>query len=289
MGTLIGYCTNFLAVKMMFRPKNEIRIRGRRLPFTPGVIPKQKNRLAAAIGNAVGTSLLTKEDIKSRLMGDELKNAVTGKAEELLSAEIKEEIMHLAKLDSEGYDKMKGKLSGTVTKQLTESIKRSDVGSLVSEETTKALMEKVSGSMLKYLVTEEMVRSFTDHMGKKVEEYIDENGEKLLSAELEKRMAAIESSTVTELLEKVDITHEKLSKTISDAYGKAVDKTVDELLSRLDISKMIREKIEQMDADKMEELTLKVMKDQLDVIINLGALIGFLLSLVNVGIDILSK
>ena len=69
MGTVIGYGTNYLAVKMMFRPKTEVKLFGRTLPFTPGVIPKQKDKLAGAIGSAVGTSLLTKEDIKSKLTG----------------------------------------------------------------------------------------------------------------------------------------------------------------------------------------------------------------------------
>ena len=40
-GGVIGYCTNWLAIKMLFRPYNEIKIRGRVLPFTPGIIPKR--------------------------------------------------------------------------------------------------------------------------------------------------------------------------------------------------------------------------------------------------------
>ena len=45
-GALIGYCTNYIAVKMLFYPKQEVRIFGRKLPFTPGAIPKGKQRLA---------------------------------------------------------------------------------------------------------------------------------------------------------------------------------------------------------------------------------------------------
>ena len=34
----IGYGTNYIAIKMLFRPRKEIRIGSCRVPFTPGVI-----------------------------------------------------------------------------------------------------------------------------------------------------------------------------------------------------------------------------------------------------------
>lgn len=287
MGTVIGYGTNLLAVKMMFRPKHPVKAFGKTLPFTPGVIPKQKSKLARAVGNAVGTSLLTKDDIKSKLMGEELKKSVTGKITEILSAQIDEEVKHLAKLDDEGYEKMKGKLSGMITGQILGSVNSVGVAEKISDETSKSLMEKISGNMLRYMISEDMVKQFTDHVGRKVQEYIDENGETIIRTEVDKRLETIEGNTVTELLSRVDITEEKLEKTVSDWYDKAVDKAVDELLSRVDVSKMIQDKIDAMDIDAMEELTLRVMKEQLDVIVNLGALIGFVLALINVGINVL--
>ena len=47
-GAVIGYCTNYIAVKMLFYPRKEIRVFGHRLPFTPGAIPKGQQRLAKA-------------------------------------------------------------------------------------------------------------------------------------------------------------------------------------------------------------------------------------------------
>ena len=48
-GALIGYCTNYIAVKMLFHPHHEVKVFGHTLPFTPGGIPKNKPRLAHAI------------------------------------------------------------------------------------------------------------------------------------------------------------------------------------------------------------------------------------------------
>ena len=41
-GAIIGYFTNWLAIKMLFRPHYEKKIFGIKIPFTPGLIPKEK-------------------------------------------------------------------------------------------------------------------------------------------------------------------------------------------------------------------------------------------------------
>ena len=38
-GAIIGYFTNYIAVKMLFYPRKEIKVFGHVLPFTPGAIP----------------------------------------------------------------------------------------------------------------------------------------------------------------------------------------------------------------------------------------------------------
>ena len=38
-GAVIGYFTNYIAVKMLFRPLKPIKIKNYTLPFTPGTYP----------------------------------------------------------------------------------------------------------------------------------------------------------------------------------------------------------------------------------------------------------
>ena len=63
-GAGIGYITNWIAVKMMFRPLHPIKIGKFTLPFTPGIIPKNQPKLAESIGNTIASSLLTDNDLK---------------------------------------------------------------------------------------------------------------------------------------------------------------------------------------------------------------------------------
>ncbi len=66
-GAIIGYFTNWLAIKMLFRPHYEKRIMNIKVPFTPGLIPKEKERIARSIGETVGVYLLSPETIVEAL------------------------------------------------------------------------------------------------------------------------------------------------------------------------------------------------------------------------------
>jgi uncharacterized membrane protein YheB (UPF0754 family) len=64
-GGIIGYFTNDLAISMLFRPYRPIVVAGRRLPFTPGLIPANQERLAQRISDAILSSLLTPEELQN--------------------------------------------------------------------------------------------------------------------------------------------------------------------------------------------------------------------------------
>ena len=90
-GAVIGYATNWVAVKMLFRPRKEICVFGRRLLFTPGVIPRGKARLARAIGRAVEEQLLTAEVLKEVLLSSEKKERLRREVSAFLEKERKSE------------------------------------------------------------------------------------------------------------------------------------------------------------------------------------------------------
>ncbi len=66
-GGIIGWVTNQLAVWMLFHPKKPIRIGGSHVPLTPGLVVKNQERLAEAIGRAVSRDLLDQETLKDHL------------------------------------------------------------------------------------------------------------------------------------------------------------------------------------------------------------------------------
>ena len=81
-GALIGYCTNYIAIKMLFRPRKPVFVFGKKLPFTPGVIPKNQPRIASAVGKAVGQNLFTNDDIVAAITESDLKEHLFEKKKE---------------------------------------------------------------------------------------------------------------------------------------------------------------------------------------------------------------
>ena len=67
LGAIIGYVTNALAIRMLFRPLEAKRIFGVRLPLTPGVIPKQRYVLADSIGEMVSEKLITEDALERQV------------------------------------------------------------------------------------------------------------------------------------------------------------------------------------------------------------------------------
>ncbi|WP_198954145.1 DUF445 domain-containing protein [Moorena bouillonii] len=63
-GGIIGYFTNDLAIKMLFRPYRPIYLGKRQLPFTPGLIPRNQERLAKRVADTIMGSLLTPTELQ---------------------------------------------------------------------------------------------------------------------------------------------------------------------------------------------------------------------------------
>jgi uncharacterized membrane protein YheB (UPF0754 family) len=64
-GAIIGYFTNDIAIKMLFRPYKAIYFGKRQLPFTPGLIPRNQERLAKRVADTIMGSLLTPGELQT--------------------------------------------------------------------------------------------------------------------------------------------------------------------------------------------------------------------------------
>lgn len=97
-GAIAGGVTNRVAVWMLFHPYHPPRILGRRVMWLQGAVPKNQGRLARAIGNAVGTRLLTPADISAELQDPVLRAAFQARLRELVLSLLRGEGPSLAEL-----------------------------------------------------------------------------------------------------------------------------------------------------------------------------------------------
>lgn len=291
-GAVIGYCTNYIAVKMLFRPLKPIKIGNRTLPFTPGIIPKGQGRMAKALGQAVGEHLLTKEDFEKMLLSEDIKNAVVDavsrKAEKLKHTDASLEEFLSQYTGQEEYDLMRDKLEDYITEKITEKItegvEKLDIGAIIVEEGTKEIKEKFKGGMLSMFLNDELIQSVAAPIGKKVDDYIKENGEEKIRPAVVAQLAAAESKSVAEWTELLPVSDKKLRQIVENIYVKFVNEKAEELAEKFYVAEIVEEKINAMDVLELENLLLGIMKKELNAVVSLGAVIGFVLGLLNIWI-----
>ncbi len=101
LGAVIGYVTNDIAIRMLFRPLTEKRLFGLRLPFTPGIIPKQRYELAESIARMVSRELITPEAVREQLATPGFQERLEGNVQSLLAGLLDRPLSELVGAESE--------------------------------------------------------------------------------------------------------------------------------------------------------------------------------------------
>jgi len=280
-GALIGYLTNFIAVKMLFYPRKEIRLFGRRLPLTPGAIPRGRARLATSIGAVVQNNLLTREAVETRLLSEETEQRIADTVVDRLSGVVREGICTAARLDAADYDSKKEVLCREAGKRIVTAIQSSNVTETVMEEVSASLLEKAQSTAWKLVVSAKTISALTGPAKERLDQFIEQKGADLIGPFLERELSSADSGTGLELLARFDMDEAKLRETVIKTYRGFVTGYAEDLLSHLHVAKLVEDKINAMSLDELERLVQNVMRRELNTIVNLGALIGFVLGLVN--------
>jgi len=283
-GAIIGYFTNYLAVKMLFRPRRAKYLFGRQLPFTPGAIPKGKDRLAKAAGEIVANNLVTEADLSDRLLSPALTDAVTDKIMETMDTDLQTSLVALTK-SPENYLALKEKAADGLTGQIISAVADMGVEAILTDKVGDAIRTWAMSSMLGMFLSDKKIDAITEQMGEKVREFIDDHGREYIRPAVEKKLDQLEIATPTALLEQAEVDRPALREMIADLYRRLVKAGVASITGKIDIAGIIEDKINGMQVEDLEVMVLKVMKKELDTIVNLGALIGLILGLVNLLIN----
>src|SRR5699024_8135503 len=156
-GAIIGYFTNWLAIKMLFRPHREIRILGFRLPFTPGLIPKERYRMSKSIGNAVGEHLLTPETIQGVLSSDEAKSNIRNWINNkfLGLQKIDKSILELLnQIELRDYDQILYKIEDKIVNNINGNLKNKKMRDAILKYVEENIYEKNKDNILRKIKNE---------------------------------------------------------------------------------------------------------------------------------------
>ncbi len=281
-GAVIGYFTNLIAVKMLFYPRKPVYLFGRQLPLTPGAIPKGKARLAKSAGKIVQNELFTREDISGRLLTEEVEKPLIDKVMSILDSDIRETGSIIAG-SSEKYDRLENDFIELLAVKITDAIKKMDIPGTIHREGKAMLFEHVLNSrVLSLVVSDRLIDRVMDAVSDKMEEFIDARGPEMVSEITTSRIHDLGDRTPLYVLELAGYDPEYVRRKITEAYRESVVNAVNSALRRLDVAKVVEDKINSMAVEELEKGVLTVMKTELKLIVDLGALIGLVIGSINI-------
>ena len=89
-GAMIGWVTNFIAIKMLFRPYKEVNLIFFKIQ---GLLPKRRNEIGNSIAEVVNNELVSVKDIISKISPEDIEENIGLIVDRILESRLKEEIV----------------------------------------------------------------------------------------------------------------------------------------------------------------------------------------------------
>lgn len=312
LGGIIGYITNDIAIRMLFRPHKAKYIMGVHVPFTPGIIPKEKGRIAEAIGGVISENLMNKEVLERYLLSEEMVGKVCSASEEFIEIQkhngetVKEFLRHY--LSEEEITTISQNVNESLTKQTFDKLSDSSVGENVAHIVIDHVAEKLSidgaqellaglggamrglGGMAAGLFGGNIVATFLGMLREPAEHFLannintmlNNNGKEIVSNMIGGEVENFLDKPVCKLLEGHDEQLKQAVNTVESIYRSVINDHLPKILESIDISKIVRERINEMDVNETEKLIFQVMDKELKAIVWLGALLGLVMGSINI-------
>lgn len=305
-GGIIGYITNDLAIRMLFRPHEKKYIFGVHIPLTPGVIPKEKERIAGAIGKVISENLMSHEVLEKYLLSDAMTGKLSTSIEDFIAKQknnpetVAEFIGHY--LSEEEIQGMSDSVKESLTRQIHGKLSDQKLGDKVAHVAVKHVLDSLSddnnsNEILNGLPSLGIIRSLgrgalemvlaalqepvENLLSRNINDILKNNGDEIVSNLIGDETSRLLGTPVQQLLQGREEQLAKVPNKIVNMYKKAISENLPRILETIDISKIVCDRINDMDVAEAEELILQVMKKELKAIVWLGAGLGFLMGFVN--------
>jgi uncharacterized membrane protein YheB (UPF0754 family) len=291
-GAIIGYVTNAVAIKMLFRPLNEIRLFGRRLPFTPGILPRERHKLADSIGRMVEQELLTSEVLRERLakteVREKIKDTLSAYTGQMLArplsfyVEEKPENVPLAKLVGVAVSDFVN--SDVFNSLLDEIIINWAMGKEPVSETetnditlwVKSRFRDIGGMLVptaRDLIKSGFIKEIRNQARGEPSFY-----KRALEGVIEKYPGI----SLGEFLSIGSAKKLTVDSFLAEKAADTLDENVEGALSSVNVKVLVSERIDSLDMLRVEKIVLDVMAGQLKWINVFGAILGALIGFVQV-------
>ena len=285
-GGVIGYITNDLAIRMLFRPRKAVFIGRFHVPFTPGLIPAQQGRIAQSIGGVISGQLLNEETLRRTLLSEGTIQALRKKARTALRILSRDERrvsdLFRAPAIRERVNMSAEEFQQKLTDTLCDAIIDAKLGYAVVDSVVGNRMDFLTQNKLfTRLIDENAQDAIRDRLADKVNALIAEKAPDAAAAIVDRFRAQLMDARLCDLYEKYRDKEDALIDALTELYTAILGNNLGKLLQAINIEQIVMDKINAFDAAQLEAMIFGIMKRELKAIVYLGALLGFLMGFFN--------
>lgn len=289
-GAVIGYITNDIAIRMLFRPHRPKYFMGIHIPFTPGIIPKEKSRIATSIGKAVSENLMNREVLEKSLLSDEMLSKMEAAIDEFVQVQSSnsETIEQFAGhyLSPSDLDAMRNDATSGIVKMLTAKLQDSGLGDGIARMAIEHVMEKTRNSVAGLFGADKFVAGLAQPiermLAKHINEILQNNSPQMVEGLVKEESHRLMSMTMSQVVSSHSEQLAQIKGGIFNAYRVIITEHLPRILQDIDISGIIEQRINEMDMAEAEAIILDVMKKELRAIVWLGALLGSIMGTLSI-------
>jgi len=293
-GAFIGYVTNLVAIKMLFRPLKETRLFGLRLPFTPGILPKERHKLADNIGRMVEQELLTTEVLRERLAKTEVREKIGSTLGNYTDQLLKRPLGSWLEDKSDAY-LLNELLSDFINSDVFDSFLEEVIRNWTSEKISSPGNDNELGSWLRSRFRDigEMFIPATRSMIKKSLLRDIKNHRQGKPSFLKRALITIPRKypgiNLGEFLGMGRQKKLKMDFLLAEKAACALDENIEGALSSVNVKALVSDRINSLDMLRVEKIIIDVMAGQLKWINFFGGAIGALIGLSQVLLSIIIR
>lgn len=286
LGGVIGYITNDLAIRMLFRPRKAIYIGKFHVPFTPGLIPSQKERIARSVGKVISEQLLNEETMRATLLSEKTIATLQSKVREAVRGFFEDDrtIKELleTRFDSETIRTNTLVLEDKLTVAICEKIDEAKIGYSIVDSLMGNIMDMIAqNKVLSMFMDASAKKAIRDKLADKINELISQNAPETVHSTIHKYRARFMNMRVCDIYEKYHDKEDWLIERGTELYIDILGSNMEKVLQALNLEQIIVDKISGFDAAQLEEMIFGIMKRELNAIVYLGAGLGFLMGFIN--------
>lgn len=281
-GGVIGYITNDLAIKMLFRPYAPVYIGSFRLPFTPGIVPKRLENLAVLLGREVEARFFNADDLEILFQSDTFAGAIADSITEMIYTRRQSLCLSMEKLESDPsagpvIAGAKDKLCTHIVQAMTDfdytPLIRSAAGQIGSDRRGDGMPR---GSV------KNTVNALAPSISDGIRAYLRDKGTETVAPVLQQMLVEFGDRPIGAIAGDILPDRALMRRFIKNLYLSFMAIYVRPVVESIDVGGMITEKLRLMEPKDVEALILSVVNREFRYVVWLGGLLGTLIGTVNI-------